>query len=77
MPGSALGVVATGTNTDWGDSYTSNCGGGGEADVADDDNPATGTYSVFDLSLTAGQTIVRVIDSLGGGGTYQLGISQL
>lgn len=113
--GSALGaMVATGTNTGWGDSYTSSCGGTAEADVTvkwtapttgtfrfttlgsafdtvlstratctgpqldcNDDNPSGGVESRLDVALTAGESIILVIDSGIGFGTYRLGVSQL
>lgn len=112
--GSALGIIATGTNTGWGDSYTSSCGGNTEADITvtwtapatgtfrfttqgtaydtvistratctspqldcNDDDPAGGAHSRLDVAMTAGQSIVIVVDSLNGGGMYQLGVSQL
>lgn len=80
--GSALGAaVATGSTTGWGDSYTSSCGGGGEADVTVSwTAPTTGRFafstqgSTFDTVLSARSSCAGAVlgcnDDDSGGGSH-------
>jgi hypothetical protein len=48
----------------------------GPVTACNNDDPAGGSTSAVDLTLTAGQVIIIVIDGDVGGGAYQLGITK-